>query len=268
MIEKIRARYHYSVILLRELVITDFKLRYQGSVLGYLWSLLRPLAIFTVLYIVFVRFLKIGAGIPHYAIYLLLGIVLWNFFVELTTASVSSIVSRGDLIRKINFPKYVIVLSSSFAALINLLLNLVVIGAFILIFGAEVSWQAIFVMPLLLVELYLFGLGFAFLLSAINIKYRDAGFIWEVILQAGFYATPILYPLTLVPLKIQKLLLLNPLAQIIQDARYLIVTKHTVTSSVFNATWPRLIPITIVIIVVVVGALYFRKNSKYFAEDV
>jgi len=119
--------------LLAELVRTDFKLRYQGSALGYAWSLLRPLMIFIILYVVFVKFLKIGNGVPHFPVYLLLGIVLWNFFSEMTAQSLGSIVGRGDLIRKIRIPRWIIVLSSSISALINLFLNLVVVTAFLFI---------------------------------------------------------------------------------------------------------------------------------------
>src|SRR5579871_4476279 len=116
--------------LLAELVRTDFKLRYQGSVLGYAWSLLRPLLIFLILYLVFVKFLKLGTGVPHYPVYLLLGVVIWNFFSEMTMQGLGSIVGRGDLIRKIRIPRWIIVLSSSLSALINFFLNLVVIVIF------------------------------------------------------------------------------------------------------------------------------------------
>ncbi|MGK2896606.1 MAG: ABC transporter permease, partial [Candidatus Saccharimonadales bacterium] len=120
MSSKLYQRYRYSLILLKELVITEFKLRYQGSVLGYLWSLLKPLFLFTILYFVFVFFLRVGSDIPHWPVALLLGIVLWNFFGEITNNGLGSIVGRGDVIRKINFPKYVIVLASSISAFINL----------------------------------------------------------------------------------------------------------------------------------------------------
>src|ERR1700733_2566586 len=109
-------------ILLNELVRTDFKLRYQGSVLGYAWSLLRPLLMFAILYVVFVKVFPLGKGIPHYPVYLFMGIMLWNFFLETTVQSLGSIVSRGDLIRKIRIPRWIIVFSSSISALINLLL--------------------------------------------------------------------------------------------------------------------------------------------------
>src|SRR5947209_17057972 len=116
--------------LLSELVRTDIKLRYQGSVLGYAWSLLRPLLIFVILYVVFVKFLKLGTEIPHFPVYLLLGIVIWNFFNEMTMQSLGSIVGRGDLIRKIRIPRWLIVFSSSISALINLFLNLLIVIVF------------------------------------------------------------------------------------------------------------------------------------------
>ncbi|MEI7838845.1 MAG: ABC transporter permease, partial [bacterium] len=119
--------------LISELVRTDFKLRYQGSVLGYAWTLLRPLLLFIILYIVFVKFLKLGTSIPHYPVYLLLGIVIWNFFLEMTTQSLGSIVARGDLIRKIRIPRWIIIFSSSLSAAINLLLNMVVIIIFMIL---------------------------------------------------------------------------------------------------------------------------------------
>lgn len=131
--KSLKPRIHYARVLLKQLVITDFKLRYQGSVLGYAWSLLRPILLFLILYVVFVKGLKVGGGIPNFPIYLLLGIVMWNFFAEITSMSLSSIVSRGDLIRKIRIPRWVIILSSSVSALINLGLNLMVVGVFMVI---------------------------------------------------------------------------------------------------------------------------------------
>src|SRR5579864_9529301 len=137
--------------LLAELVRTDFKLRYQGSVLGYAWSLLRPLLIFVILYLVFVKFLKLGNGIPHFPVYLLLGIVIWNFFNEMTVQSLGSIVGRGDLIRKIRIPRWMIILSSSLSAVINLLLNLVVIAVFMVISHVD-PMISILWLPLILLE--------------------------------------------------------------------------------------------------------------------
>src|SRR5699024_6649572 len=140
-----------NLILLRELVRTDFKLRYQGSVIGYIWSVLKPLMLFAVMYVVFIKFLRFGADVPHFAFALLLGMVLWNFFVETTNLGMMSIVSRGDLIRKLSFPTEIIVVSISLNALINLLISLVIVLFFGLINGVEISGWAI-LSPLLLLE--------------------------------------------------------------------------------------------------------------------
>jgi len=254
--------------LLSELVRTDFKLRYQGSVLGYTWSLLRPLLMFLILYIVFVKFLRVGESVPHFPVYLLLGIVLWQFFADMTSQSLNSIVARGDLIRKIRIPRWMIVLSSSVSALINLGLNLIVVAVFMAINQAEITVQA-FWLIIALVEIYVLGLGLSLFLSAAYVKYRDVSYIWEVCLQAGFYLTPILYPLTIITnLRFQKLLLLNPMAQAIQDARNVVVTKETITiAELFHSSTARLIPLAITLIALVVGVLYFRRESTHFAEN-
>lgn len=269
--KKIKQRYRYSVILLKQLVVVDFKIRYKGSVLGYLWTLLRPLALFAVLYIVFVNFLRIGSDIPHYAVYLLLGVVLWNYFVEVTNNGVTAIVGKGDILRKLSFPRYVIVLSSSFSALINLGINLVVIGIFMFINGVEFTISALWIIPLV-IELFVLSLSVAFILSALFVKLRDINYIWELVLQAGFYATPIIYPITLVVSKsllAAKLIMLNPVAQIIQDARFYLITNDSLTiSSIYGNSVARLIPITIVVIIAIIGAVYFKKKSPSFAEEV
>lgn len=257
-------------ILLRELVVTDFKLRYQGSALGVLWSVLKPLFLFIILYIVFDKFLKLGRDIEHFPVYLLLGIVVWTFFTEATIQGLQSIVSRGDLIRKINFPKYIIVISSSVSALINLLINLVVVFVFMMLNGVDLHWNALLAIPLL-VELYVLALGIAFLLSSINVKLRDVGYLWEIFLQAAFYATPIIYPLQMVAAQSEwaaKLLLVNPVAQVIQDMRYVLITDKTLTIWNFvEMGWKQVIPFAIIGIVTILAVAHFKKNSKRFAEQ-
>jgi ABC-2 type transport system permease protein len=255
--------------LLAELVRTDFKLRYQGSVLGYAWSLLRPLLLFVILYVVFVKFLKIGAGIPHYPIYLLLGIVIWNFFYEMTVQSLGSIVGRGDLIRKVRIPRWIIVFSSSISAFINLLLNLLVVALFMFINHIELLGSTIW-LPLILLEVYVLALGLSLFLSATYVKFRDVNYIWEVILQAGFYITPILYPLALITnTTLQKFIMLNPMAQAIQDARYAAVTHESRTVyQVFGGGWYKFVPFIIVVVIFIGGLSYFRRESKNFAENI
>lgn len=257
-------------VLLRELVITDFKLRYQGSVLGYAWSLLKPLFLFAIMYVVFGILVKLGS-VEHYPVYLLLGIVLWTFFAEATNQGLASIVSRGSVIRKISFPKYIIVLSTTISALVNLTLNLLIVAVFMLISGVTLN-VSILMLPFYIIEIYILALGLAFSLSALNVKYRDTSHIWEIIMQAAFYATPIIYPLSVVMDKSEiaaKFLMMNPIAQAIQDARYSLITHDTVTvTSLFRNDWYILIPIGIVIVVFIFGSLYFKKNSKYFAENI
>ena len=271
---KLISKYRYSWILLRELVKTDFKLRYQGSMLGMAWSVLKPLMLFAVMYVVFVRFLRFGAGIPHFAVSLLLAQTLWAFFQEATSQGMQAIVGRGDLLRKLNFPKYIVVVSSTVSALINLVISLFVVLIFMIVNGVEFR-PTILLFPLVVVELYIFALGIAFLLSTMFVRFRDIGHIWDVIMQAWFYATPIIYPLTQLInvgwLSIAKLvLMLNPIAQIIQDARYLVVTTQTETiwGLVGQQCWLlKLIPLLIIAIVLLVGVTVFRRRSPYFAEE-
>lgn len=270
-IAKTRSKYRYSLILLRQLVITDFKLRYKGSALGYVWTLLRPLALFAVLYVVFVHFLRIGSNVPHFAVYLLLGVVLWNYFTEVTNNGLSSIVGKGDLLRKLAFPRYVVVVAGSFSALINLLINLIVIALFMVINGVPFTFEILWLIPLI-VELFIFALAVAFILSALYVKFRDINYIWELVLQAGFYATPILYPISMVlsmsPIA-AKIIMLNPVAQILQDARYFVVSKQSMTiSDIYNNGWIHVVPIAIVLVTALVGILYFKKKSPGFAEEI
>ena len=247
---------------------TDFKLRYQGSVLGYAWSLLQPLFFFIILYVVF-SYLRIGKGVPNYAVYLLMGVVLWNFFREMTSGSISSIVGRGDLIRKIRIPRWIIILSSSISAVISLAFNLVILLAFLLISHVDLLFTTLW-FPLILLEVYIFAVGISLFLSAAYVKYRDVSYIWEVIMQGGFYLTPIIYPIALIPnLALQKLIMLNPMAQAIQDARYSVVWHGTQTTpQTFGGGWLKFIPLIMVIIVFVAGLTYFRKQSRFFAENV
>lgn len=270
-ITKTSSKYRYSIILLRQLVITDFKLRYKGSVLGYVWSLLKPLALFAVLYVVFIHFLKFGANSPHAAVLLLVGVVFWNYFTEVTSNGLSAIVNKGDLMRKLSFPRYVIVVAGSFSALINLAINLVVVCFFLILNGVDLSWSVFWIIPLI-VELFILGLSVAFLLSALYVKFRDITYIWELVLQAGFYATPILYPISLViaasPIA-AKIMILNPVAQIIQDVRASIIpTGAETVTSIYNNPYMQLIPLAIVVSLVFVSTLYFRKKSAGFAEDI
>lgn len=278
MFAKLKERYRESFIILKELVKTDFLLRYQGSFLGIAWSVLKPLMLFCVMYVVFVKFLRFSDGTDTFPLVLLLGISMWNFFTESTTMGLCSITTRGDLLRKINFPKYIIVVSATINALICMSINLgVVIVACILSgvqFTANVFW-----LPINLIQLYLLSLGVALLLSTLNVYFRDAQHIWEVVLQGLFYATPIIYPLSMVEQKlgevapgvgllIEKLMLLNPAAQIIQDIRHNLIapaTTPTIWTLSDNILF-QMIPVALTFILLLWGVHVFKKYSPKFAE--
>lgn len=257
-------------ILLREMVKTDFKLRYQGSLIGHLWSILKPMMLFTIMYLVFVKFLRFDDGTPHNAVGLMLGMVTWNFFTEATNMGMMSIVSRGDLLRKLNFPKEIIVFSAVTGATINYAINLLVVFAFGLVSGVQLSWTTLAMVPLVL-ELILLAAGVAFFLSSLFVKFRDIGPIWEVVLQAGLYASPIIYTLTFIVQRGQttlaKVMMLNPIAQIVQDLRHFVIysgnmTVRDVISNPFVVFVPYLLPILIFSL----GYVVFKKQAKRFAE--
>jgi ABC-2 type transport system permease protein len=183
----------------------------------------------------------------------------------------SAIVGKGDLMRKLSFPRYVIVVAGSFSALINLAINLLVVGIFMYINGVALTWNVLWLLPLI-VELFVFSLSIAFLLGALYVKFRDINYIWEVVLQAGFSATPVLYPIQMVIEKsaiAAQIMMLNPVAQVIQDARAVVVTADTITvSALFNNPFVQFIPIAIVAATAIISITYFKKKSPGFAEDI
>lgn len=260
-------RNYWSMV--RELAITDFKLKYQGSVFGYLWSLMKPLAIFGVLYLVFTEFVKFPSKVEHLPVYLLLGIVLWNYFAESTSNAMRSIVDKGDLIRKVYFPRIVILLAGSISALITLVLNMSIIVIFMLVARIFPSPLEIVGFLVVLFELYLLTLGVSLFLAALFVKYRDFAYIWEVVLQLMFYASAIIFDLSIVPQKFTALLVLSPVTQIIQDARRLLVDPiNTVTTVGTLHNGLEFIPYAIPLLLVIFGYFYFESAAAGFAEDV
>jgi ABC-2 type transport system permease protein len=254
--------------LLRELAITDYKVKYQGSFLsGYLWSVAKPLMLFGVLYFVFTRFVRFGTAVPDYAVNLLLGIVLWTYFADATTRAMASIVERGDLIRKVYFPRQIIVVATSLSSLITLAFNLVVVAGFIVFTGAGLRPTA----PLFIVlvaELYVLALGCSFLLSAVYVRLRDSRQVYEIALQLLFYASPIIYPLTFIPARWQQLLSLNPIAQIIQDSRKVLIDPSMLSPADVIHSPLVVIPYALPVALLVFGYLYFDYQASRFAEEI
>ena len=254
-------------ILLKELVKTDFKLRYQGSMMGHLWSILKPLMLFSVMYVVFIKFLGFGRDMPHFAVALLLGMVIWSFFAETTSMGLMAIVARGDLLRKLSFRKEIIVLSVTVSAFINFVINLLVVLFFCVLNHVEISKYAL-IAPLYIIPLFAFSLGVAFILATMFVYFRDIAPVWEVVMQAGMYATPIIYSLSMIHNKtVISLMLLNPLATIIQDLRHLLIYSGNQTIGDFvTDKWVIAIPYILPFVVLIIGYAIFKKHAERFAE--
>jgi len=271
---KIISRYEYAIILIKEMVRADFKVKYQQSVLGYFWSVLRPLFLFCILYAVFTVGLKVGGDIEHWPVALMAGIVMWQFFTDVTKSGMRSIVSSGGLLRKIKFPRYTVVIASTISSFISLLINLILVAVFALFSGVPVLSTlpaTIFV----IIEIFVLGLGLAFFLSAVNVKFRDISHIWDILIRGMFYASAIIFPISHIAdagekgAFAAKILLLNPVAQSIQDFRHLAINPEIDslwTLSNGNALL-YLIPVFFSLFMIVFGGWYFRKKSPYFAED-
>lgn len=271
-IKRLQERYHYALVVFKELVKTNFKLRYQGSYLGVLWSVLQPLMLFAVMYVVFVKFLKFTDGTPTFPISLLCGTCLWQFFTESTSMGMRSIVDRGDLLRKIHFPNYIIVAATTMGSMISLAINLGVVILFGFFAHAHYTWRVITVIPSIL-QLYAISLGVALLLGSLYVYFRDIGHIWDVILQALFYATPIIYPLSMVQKNPEfswaaDFMMLMPTTQTIMDIRHNLLSPEYVPTiwTVVDNKILCPIPYVLSVLVLWLGVHVFRKYSAKFAE--
>jgi ABC-2 type transport system permease protein len=249
------------------LAATDFKLRFFGSVLGYLWTLVRPLLLFGVIYVVFTEVVRFGEGVEHYPVYLLTAIVLFTFFAESTSRGVTSLVERENLLRKIRFPRLVIPLSVALASLFNLLSNLVAVFVFVFISGIEprLDWIQV---PLLIAMLVVLATGVTMLVSALYVRYRDMEPIWEVALQLLFYASPILYVITFVPEDFRKLAASNPIATILTQMRHALIDETAPTAPTVLGGWVELlIPVGIVVAIFAAGFWVFFRETPRIAEN-
>lgn len=238
----------------------DFKVKYDNSVLGYLWSLLKPLLMFGTLYLVFSVFVR--WNVENYQLYLLLGVILWNFFSEVTLNSMVLLESKASILKKIYFPRWVVVVASSVTSLLTLLLNICVFFVFFFVSGTELRASSI-LLVLYIVELYLLATGMAFLLCGLYPKFRDTHHIWEVFVQLGFWATPIVYPIAIVPDRYHRLIFLNPAARIVQGCREALIGPGTDFLTATN----HLIVLAAAGGLFVAGLAVFNRLSRSFAED-
>jgi ABC-2 type transport system permease protein len=256
--------------LTRTLSVTDFKVRFYDSALGYLWTLMKPLLFFGVLYVVFSLIVRIGDDVEHYPAMLISGIVLFFFFSESTGKGVTSVVDSENLVRKIHFPRMVIPLSSVLTNTFFLLLNLIAVFVFFAIDRVEIraSWVQL---PLLLMLLFVFTTGVTMLLSVLYVPARDIKPIWEVASQALFYLTPVLYPISLVAEqneKLANLVMVNPIAAIIQQSRHAMIDPAQPSAAEAIGGAPRLlIPLGILVGTFLFGLWLFNRMAPRIAEE-
>jgi ABC-2 type transport system permease protein len=258
------------VSLTKTMAVQEFKLRFFGSVLGYLWQLMRPLMLFGVLFVMFTVIFSVSAE-PNFGVALLLGIVLYTFFAEATGTAVTCVIDRENMVRKIQFPRMVIPMAVVLTACFNLMLNLVVVFIFATINGVRPHWSWLGVIPLLLL-LVVFASGIAMVLSALYVRYRDISPIWDVLLQIIFYGSLILVPYETVVArgyeKVGSALLANPLAAVLQEARHLVVDPAYVSSAAAIGGGVRLlVPLAVVIATFLLGLWVFNREAPRIAEE-
>lgn len=256
-----------NVNLTRELALTQFKLKYAGSALGYVWSLVKPMMLFGVLYVIFERLMHTGTG-ENFPMQLLLGIVVWTFFAETTGAAVSVVASNGSLIKKASFPRPILVIAATVASSMSFLINVVLVMVVGIAFQQmQLGWHSLLAIPLL-VELYVLVIGLSLFLSALFVFYRDLGHIWEISVQMLFWGSAIFFTLSGPTVaKYVKIIGLNPMAQIIEDLRHALVTTTVPwTASLLEDQWLIIVPFALVGISLALGMFVFRRLEPRFAE--
>jgi ABC-2 type transport system permease protein len=245
----------------------DFKRHYLGTALGYVWSIARPLMLFGVLLAVFTQVFRLGSEVPHYPVLLLFNIVLFGFFQEATGTAVTSITAQEGIVRKTQFPRLVIPLAVVLTTLFNLGLNLVVVLVFLLAFGVAPMWTWL-LFPLLLVALIVLTIAVSMIVSSLYPRFRDLAIIWTVFSTVLFYASPVLYPLEKVPGTLRDVIMLNPLASLLELARKWVVDPTAPGPVALAGGWARLLPAAAIFVATCVVAVWvFRREAPRIAEE-
>lgn len=252
-----------SFELIWMLAKTDFKLRYQGSVLGYAWALLKPLLMFLILNFVFSSLFNTrGNGIEHYALQLLVSIVMFTFFAEGTSAGMSSLLAKSQLVTKIYVPRWTIILASTINSALIFLMNTIIIVAFFAWYAFVPSWEAIGMFVVSALSVYSMIVSFAFLTAPLYVRFRDLVIIWEVLVSLLFYITPVFYPLQMLPGYIQQVLLTNPMAFVVHFLKEAIAYNH------FAEPWQYGLFFLFLAVAFLLGVFSYRKLSPRVAEEI
>ncbi len=247
---------------------TEFKRTYFGTVLGYVWSLIRPLMLFAVLLFVFTKIIRLGSGVNNYAVLLLLNVVLFTFFSEATSAAVGSVVGQEGVVRKTQFPRLVIPLAVVLTAFFNLCLNLLIVFVFILVWGIDPTWSWL-LFPVGLAMLFVFTTAVSVLLSVLYVRFRDVMIIWTVLAQVLFYATPVIYPIEIIENETYRdVIFLNPLAPIFEQIRVWVLDPAAPTATEIAGGWVHLLPAAAIFVFTCVFAVWiFNRDAPRIAEE-
>lgn len=248
--------------------VTEFKLGFHGTALGFVWSLLRPVLLFGVLLVVFTHIFRFGDAVPDYAALLLFNVMLFSFFQEATGVAVSSVVRNESLVRKMQFPRLVIPLSVVATSALQLALNLLAVFAFLLIYGIEPIWTWMLV-PLLLVALVAITTATAMLLAALYVRFRDVSIIWTVTATVLFYATPVLYPLSVAPAGLRDVIALNPLSPIFEQVHEWVIDPDAqgFVESAHGSPLLILVPLALFALTLFMGVWVFNREAPRIAEE-
>lgn len=253
--------------LLLLIAITEFRRTYFNTALGYLWSVLRPLALFAVLLTVFTQVFRLGSDVPNYPVLLLFNIVVMGFFQEATTAAVTSIVAQESVLRKTQFPRLVIPMAVVLTAVFNLGLNLLVVAVFLLGYGVEPTWTWL-LLPVALLGLFVVTTAVSTIVASLYPRFRDTLIIWSVASTTLFYASPVLYPLERAPEALRTLLLCNPITVILQLAREWVIDPTAPSLvDIAGGRAPLLVPVLVTVVLVVLAAWLFRREAPRVAEE-
>jgi len=261
------ARVRRFTTLTRVMAVAEFKLHYLDSVLSYLWVMAGPLAFFGILYFVFTEIGRFDAGVPHYPVYLFTSLVLWTFFATGTSNAIDSLVRHEPLLRRLPLPRAVIPLSVVVTTLFDLVMNSIAVLVFVFAMGVAPRWTWL-EMPLLMALLTVFVTGFAMLLSALYVRFRDVDQIWILVRQALFYCSPIFYVIAFLPTHLQRPAMANPLAAIFTQARFALLGPPAPSAATAIGGAPRLlVPLGLVAIALALGMWVFRRESPRAAEN-
>lgn len=250
------------------IAVSQFKLKFYGSALGYVWQLMRPLLLFGVLYVFFTQILRFQ-DVEYYPVVLLQGIVIFTFLAESTTGSLTSLVDQEILVRKIQFPRLAVPFSIVLTALFNLLINYVVVFIFLIIQGGSPHWTWLYEFPLLIAALVVIVTAMSTLLSALYVRYRDVRPIWEVLLQTLYFVSLVLIPIEAVSNQtLQKLLLISPFACIIQQLRHAVISPNAPSVlDILGSPLLLLAPLGVAAALCVISFLVFDRMAPKVAEE-